>query len=192
MQRRNVLAMTGTVLAAGLAGCSSETDSGNGGNGGNGSNEDSSSTPTHEVGEPFTVGDGGQTVEYTVNSVNAYSELGGQFTSEQASGVYAVVEIEMTNQTDETVDISSNHLKLVNSENQQFDAAVGAGVYADSDSRVQSESIAFEQLNPGLSTSGAVIFDVNPGSTYDLLVKPLGLFSSASSHRVALGEIGAE
>jgi len=183
--------MSGAVLTAGLAGCSEETSSGNGGGNGNG-NGNSDSTPTHEIGESFTVGDGDQTVEYIVNSVNAYSEIGGQFTSEQASGVYAVVEMEMTNQSNETIDVSSSHLKLVNAQDQQFDASTGASIYAESDSRIQAEPISFEQLNPGLSTSGVVVFDVNPGATYDLLVNPVGIFSSANSHRVTLGEITSE
>lgn len=185
MNRRTVLSGTVASITAVLAGCSGDT----GGDGGGG-NGDSTPAP-HEIGDTFTVGNGDQTVEYVVNSVDAYTELGGEFSSEEASGVFAVAQLEMTNQTDETVDISSNHLKMVNGDGQQFDADAGAGVYVDSDPRIDAESISFEQLNPGLSVSGAVVFDVNPGASYQLLVEPIGYFSNASSQRVNIGTINS-
>lgn len=211
MDRRTFILSAGAVFAASVAGCTEE-DAGDGtssggsdGGGDSGSSDgegDSSgsggeSTPAetepsvHEIGDTFTVGNGDKTVEYTVSSVNAYSSLGGEFTSEDASGVFAVVVLDMTNQTDETISVSSNHLKLVDDQGREFDADAGASIYAESDSRVRAEGFAFEQLNPGLTTSGAVVFDVSPGSSYELLVEPVGLFSTADSKRVALGEITA-
>lgn len=199
MKRRKVLATLGAVgSTVALAGCSGETednpDNGGGGgensdgNSGDGSGE-SDSTPTHEIGEAFTVGSGDSTVEYTVSSASSYSEIGGEFSSEEANGVFLVVQLEMTNQTGETIDVSSNHLKAVDAEDNQFDADAGASVYVESDPRIDAEGISFEQLNPGLTTSGAVVFDVAPGNSYRLLVEPVGLFSSAESHFVELGTI---
>jgi len=186
MQRRTVLSGTAASITAILAGCSGDTSSGDGNSdGGNGG-----STPEpHEIGDTFTVGNGDQTVEYVVESATAYNEIGGQYSSEEASGVFAVLVLKMTNQTDETVDVSSNHLKMVNEEEQQFDADAGAGVYVDSDPRIDADSISFEQLNPGLSVSGAVVFDLKPGATYQLLVEPIGFFSDASSQRVNIGTL---
>lgn len=211
MDRRTFILSAGAVFATSIAGCTEEdvgdgTSSGgsdgggdSGSSGGEGDNDGSDGEDTsaetdqsvYEIGDAFTVGNGDETVEYTVSSVNAYSSLGGEFTSEDASGVFVVVILDMTNQTDETINVSSNHLKLVDDQGREFDADAGASVYAESDPRVEAEGFAFEQLNPGLTTSGAVIFDVSPGTSYELLVEPVGIFSTADSKRVALGEITA-
>lgn len=211
MDRRTFILSAGVVFATSVAGCT-EDDVGDGTNSGGGDGGDGGdSTPSdgeddsdgsggentsaeteqsvYEIGDTFTVGNDDETVEYTVSSANAYSSLGGEFTSEDASGVFVVVVIDMTNQTDETINASSNHLKLVDDQGREFDADAGASVYAESDSRVEAEGFAFEQLNPGLTTSGAVIFDVSPGTSYELLVEPVGIFSTADSKQVALGEI---
>lgn len=195
VKRRKVLATLGSVgTTVALAGCSGDTED-NPDNSGSGDNTDSEggsggdSRPTHEVGDTFTVGSGESTVEYTVNSVSSHTELGGEFTSEEPNGIFLVVQLEMTNQTDETIDVSSNHLKAIDSDENQFDADAGASVYVESDPEIEAEGISFEQLNPGLSTSGAVVFDVAPGDSYRLLVEPVGLFSSAEANLVELGTI---
>jgi hypothetical protein len=204
VNRRKFLASTGAAVAVGVAGCSEEEGSADGGSGGDNSGDgggsgdggdDSTPTateqPVYGIGEAFTVGSGDKTVEYTVNSVDAYNTIGSDMIGEDASGVFVVVVLEMTNQSDETIDVSSNHLKLVDDQDREFDANAGAGAYVESDDRITAEGFAFEQLNPGLSTSGAVIYDVSPGTTYELLVEPVGIFSTANSKRVDLGEITA-
>jgi hypothetical protein len=146
-------------------------------------------TPTHQIGENFTVGNGDQTVEYIINSVESYEIIGNQFIEEEANGIFLVAELEMTNQTDQTIDIGTNHLKMVDSSGNQFDSSDDAMTAIDQDDRIESESIIFEQLNPGLSTQGAVGYDVAPGESYALLIEPLGVFSNAESHLVEVGSI---
>lgn len=196
--RRKFLVSVGTVGTIAIAGCSGDTESESTSASSNeeesidSSEEEQSesdSVPTHEIGDSFTVGDGDQTVEYIVNSASTANAIGGEYTQQEANGIYLIVELEMTNQTGETIDVSSNHLKAVDSEGNQFDADTGAGIYLSQDSRFDTEGISFEQLNPGLSVDGAVIFDVAPGAGYGLLVEPVGFFSSANPHLVTLGNI---
>ncbi|WP_082356910.1 DUF4352 domain-containing protein [Halorubrum tropicale] len=206
MNRRKYLAISGGMVA--LAGCSGETEespsssggesdsdsqdgsdssSGDGSDGGSESGDGEDSIPTHEIGDTFMVGGDENAVEYTVSSASTADAIGGEYSREEANGVFLIVQLEMVNQTSETINISSNHLKAVDSDGNQFDADAGASVYLESDGRFDVSGISFEQLNPGLSTSGAVIFDVATGSSYSLLVEPVGLFSSADSHLVELG-----
>jgi hypothetical protein len=198
MNRRKYLAISSGMVA--LAGCSGETEenpsssggesdssSGDGSDGGSKSGDGEDSIPTHEIGDTFMVGGDEDAVEYTVSSASTADAIGGEYSSEEANGVFLIVQLEMVNQTSETINISSNHLKAVDSDGNQFDADAGASVYLESDDRFDVSGISFEQLNPSLSTSGAVIFDVATGSSYGLLVEPVGLFSSADSHLVELG-----
>jgi len=78
---------------------------------------------------------------------------------------------------------------MVDSNGNQFDTSDDATTTIDQDDRIESESIIFEQLNPGLSTEGAVGFDVAPGESYALMIEPLGFFSNADTHLVEVGSV---
>lgn len=199
MYRRTYIKMTGAAIGSvALAGCSGGDgtgDSGGGdGNGGGSSDDTPTPTPTPEseyveedFESPFVVGSGEQSIEYRVTDAILADEIGGQYSSEEANGIFVIVVLEMTNVGDESIDITSNHLKAMNEDGQTFDADAGTTVYLETDDRFSAEGIAFEQLNPGLATEGAVIFDVVPGDYYYLLIEPAGLFSAASPHIVPLG-----
>jgi len=158
-------------------------DSGDGGGGASVPTPTSTPTPsslTHSIGEAFTVGSGGQSIEYTVSSAEESDAIGsGQF-AEEADGVFIVVEMEMTNVADESVDISSNMYQLVDSESREYDT--------DSEAMARAEdSILFEQLDPGVTKRGVVIYDVPTDQTgRQLRVKPAGAFSGADEHFVEL------
>lgn len=200
MDRRTFLATAGATSVIALAGCSDD-----GSSAASGPTQTDSATPTpqptptqtatsttevYEIGEAFNVGSGGKTVMYKVDNVQTFENLGGEY-GEDASGVFVVVSLTMVNQTGKTVDISSTHLQLADQKKRTYDADGGASAYLASDDRVEVEGISYDQLNPGLSTQGAVAFDVNPGLYYFLLVRPLGVFSNADPQLVDLGTLSS-
>ncbi|SFR61660.1 protein of unknown function [Halogeometricum limi] len=138
--------------------------------------------PMHDVGESFTVGDGEMSIEYTVTDVTTADNVGGEY-GEDADGEFVIVTMSMENVGDESLDITSRPFTVVDSEGREFEVDTNAMVYAE-------DSIVFEQLNPGLSKEGVVIFDVNPDGEYTMHIAPAGMFSTATTHRVAIsGEI---
>lgn len=162
------------------------------GGGGDGGGSDATPTPTvstqtHEIGETFTVGSGNQAVEYEVIEYQTLGVLEGPVSTTEPDGVFLVVTVSMTNVGDETFDITDRHLKVVDDQDRSFDADFQASVTASDDPRVEPDGISFEQLNPGLEITRAVVFDVNPGATYSLRIEPVGVFSTADPHRVPLG-----
>jgi hypothetical protein len=199
MLRRGLIRLSGAVIGSmAIAGCSSE----NGTEDNAGRDESSTNTPTststatptpessyvqEEFDSPFVVGSGEKSIEYRVTQAALTREIGGQYSSEEANGIFIVITMEMTNIGDETVDITSRHLKAMNEDGQTFDADTGLSFYLSSDDRFDVEGISFEQLNPGLTTDGAVVFDVVPGDYYFLSVEPAGIFSAARPHIVPLG-----
>lgn len=201
MQRR------GFVVAAGalLAGCTGESETGSddsgGSSGGGDANQQESTSeatdtpeptptatstpsgpPTHEIGESFTVGDGERAVRYTVREMAATDEVGGEVLSETADGTFLVVRLSMENVGDESFNVSSNLFQAVNSEGQTFD------VDTDALTVLGESALVFEQVNPGLSTEGRIVFDV-PAGEYELEVAPAGFASTATPHRVELGSV---
>lgn len=156
-----------------------------------GGNDGSTETQTqqsldHEIGESFTVGGDAQSIEYRVTDA-FYQESIGASRTEKADGLFLVVVLEMENVGDNSFDITDRHLRAVDEQDRVFEADFGASAYANNDPRIDAEGIGYEQLNPGLTTTRAVIFDVNPGSEYQLKIKPTGVFSSADAHYVTVG-----
>jgi len=192
VNRRNFVASLGAVGTVAIAGCSGDSNSessdssGDGGNTNEGGGEEEQ-TLTHQIGDTFSVGEGQQVIEYTVNSAETYEMIGGEFSQEEPDGIFLVVEMEMTNQSDESFSISTGAYSALDSNGNSFDPDSGAGIYLDQDSRIESEAISFDQLNPGLSTSGALVFDVPPGEEMRLQVEPTGFLDSGDTHEVELG-----
>lgn len=143
---------------------------------------------THEIGEPFTVGSGDQSIEYRV--VDAFFQE--TVDSEEAEGIYFVVVLDMENVGQESFDISDRHLRAVDDQDREFEADFGASAYAEYDSRIDAEGITNEQLNPGLTITRSVIFDVNPGAEYQLKIEPAGVFSGADAHYIPVGSAESE
>lgn len=198
MDRRNFLASTSIIGVSALAGCSGDSgtdeNNGGGGDGGDGSDDgasnDEQQTVTHEIGESFTVGDGGQSIQYTVNDYSTIEDYigSGPDLGSTPDGIFLVINLDMENTGDESLDITTNFLKVVDQEDRTFDADTEAGIYAGQDPRISADPISFDQLQPGLSVTRSVVFDVSSG-TYRFAAQPAGIFSSADTHYVPLGEI---
>lgn len=207
MKRRQFIVSSSVAGVTALAGCSGDTDTtggesdeGGGQSEGSSSDESDSSqdessteeqqTLTHELGKSFTVGDGAQSIQYTVNDYSTIEDYIGPDPDlgSTPDGIFLVVNLDMENVGDETIDISTNFLKLVDQEDRTFDADTEAGIYADQDQRISADPITFDQLQPGLSVTRAVIFDV-PSGTYRFAAEPAGIFSNADTHYVPLGDV---
>jgi len=197
MERRSFLAVAGSVGLTSLAGCSGEGDDGGSdgsGGGGGGSGGESTPTPeqtlTHDIGDSFVVGEGAQSIEYTVNgyeTIEDYIGPGPEIGS-SPDGIFAVVNLDLENVGDESLDLTSRNLQLIDDQDRMFEADTEASVYAGQDSRIEADAITFDQLQPGLSVTRSVIYDV-PSGTYRLAVEPAGVFSNADTHYVPLGDV---
>jgi len=142
------------------------------------------------MGEAFTVGEGAHSIRYTVEDFAAIEDYIGQSADFGATpdGIFAVVTLTLENVGDESIDITTQHLKLADQEDRTFEADTEASIYAEQDDRIEAEPISFDQLQPGLSVTRSVVYDV-PSGTYRLAVEPAGIFSGADTHYVPLGEI---
>lgn len=203
MDRRQFVVSSGVIGVTALAGCSGDGSGTEGGSDDGGESESSGSdgsesestgeeqqSVTHEIGESFTVGDGAQSIQYTVNDYSTIEDYigSGPDLGSTPDGIFLVVNLDMENVGDESIDITTNFLKLVDQEDRTFDADTEAGIYAGQDSRISAEPISFDQLQPGLSVTRSVVFDI-PSGTYRFAAEPAGVFSSADTHYVPLGEV---
>lgn len=138
------------------------------------------SAPTHGMNESFVVGSGAKQVRYTVTDVRTQGAVGGLYGSEEAAGEFVIVRIQIENVGDESFQLSSNVFHLVDEQERTYDTDPDAMVYLDN-------SMSYEQVNPGLTIEGVVVFDVPPDQQERWLrVDPAGIFSGAESHYVVL------
>ncbi|MFJ7738863.1 DUF4352 domain-containing protein [Lysinibacillus sp. NPDC097287] len=102
------------------------------------------------IGEVINVGD----VEFTVNGTSTAKNVGGQFGS-NATGTYLLVDVTVKNVGNESITTDASFFKLKAGE-KTYDADSGASISADSELK-----FFLQQVNPDLSNTGTVVFDVS-------------------------------
>ena len=107
-------------------------------------------TQIYSIGETVDVGD----VTYVVNSVDSATNVGGEY-GQNSKGTYLLVNVTVTNNGDESLTVDNSLFKLLN-DGKEYDSDSTAGIYANDDS-----SFFLESVNPELSLTGNVVFDVS-------------------------------
>lgn len=96
-------------------------------------------------------------VKITVVSSESKAEIGdNQFSKAKAQGVFKVLELTVANNQKDAITIDSNSFKLIDDQNREFSAS--------SDSIMAfggvDKTFFLRKLNPGLTASGLLAFDV--------------------------------
>lgn len=115
------------------------------------------------IGQTAAVGD----VSYMVNGVETASSLGSEYFGETAQGTFLLVNVTVTNNGNEALDVSDSFFALVNGE-KTYDSNTMAAVHANEN----GESFFVKSINPDLSLTSYVVFDV-PESVIESTEKQL-------------------
>ncbi|MGH3090296.1 MAG: DUF4352 domain-containing protein [Rubrobacteraceae bacterium] len=152
---------------------------GGGGQGGGGdSGSGGQGQPTAGIGEPLTVGD----AEWLVSNAVQTDQLQSQFGGPAAQGNFIVVDFTFTNNTGEAVTLDPVTMTLVDGQDRQFDADTDTFEYIP-----EGRDLFLEQVNPGVTQEGQVIFTVAPDAAdFQLEVGGAG-FLSTETGRINLG-----
>lgn len=129
--------------------------------------EDPVEEPKNEVvevgiGVPASIAD----VSFTVNSVEETNEIksGNQFIdSAKTEGKFVIVDVTIKNDKKEAITINSSYFKLINVDGVEYDPNTDGAVMM---AMMEEEDFFLQQVNPGLSKTGKVVFEV--GSDLDL------------------------
>lgn len=96
--------------------------------------------------------------EFVVNGVECGStSVGDEYFGKQAQGQFCMLDVTVTNIGDEAQYFSGENVVLYNAEGQQYSADTEASIYLDSSS-------VFEEINPGNTLTGTVVFDIPAGA----------------------------
>ncbi|WP_157544426.1 DUF4352 domain-containing protein [Jonesia quinghaiensis] len=121
----------------------------------NNSGESSTQESVPGIGENVTAGD----MSYTVTAIDTTDTVGPSFLSSTAKGTFVLVTVEVTNNSNESSMVDSSFFTLRNGE-KSYQADSSASMYANTDEDGDSSSFFIENLNPDLTMTGIVVFDV--------------------------------
>lgn len=102
------------------------------------------------IGEVVKVGK----VEFTVNSTSTAKNVGGEY-GQNAQGTYLLVNVTVKNSGNESITTDTSFFQLKAGE-KTYDADSTASIYAN-----EATDFFLEQINPDLSATGVVVFDVS-------------------------------
>jgi len=108
----------------------------------------------HDIGKTFTVGE----FAYTVNSVSSSQHLGEGPFSMTTEDEFIIVNVTVRNNDTEERMVDTLLFTLIDSQGIEYDPEAGAVLYLDS-----AGSFFYEDVNPGVSRTGDVVFEVREG-----------------------------
>ncbi len=164
------------VLAVTFGGGSDDTASSP--SGGSGSGQQSAKKPAaSKVGDTVKVGD----VTWQVSNARQANQLTSQL-GDSKQGNFVVVDFNLTNDGNEALTLSSESLALFDAKGRKFQTDTDTLGYVD-----PNKDIFLNQVNPGVTQQGEVIFTVAPDAkNFELELGDAAVFSDKKA-RVALG-----
>lgn len=149
-----VVLIIGVVVAVGIGG--------GGETAGSGSGEEAANQPgatkanAVAIGEPVKAGK----VEWTVVTAREAKSLKSAFGGGKTDGNFVIVDFNFTNGNKEAVTLDSESFRLIDSEGREFEVDTDTFEYVEPD-----KDIFLDQVNPGVSKEGEVIFTVAPDAS---------------------------
>lgn len=111
-------------------------------------------------------------VKIAVGSVETLESVGTEHINEKAQGIFKVVELTLTNNQKDAITLSSNSFKLEDNQGREFSPNSAAQIKLNVANGGDSKFL-LEKLNPGLSQTGKIVFDV-PKDVQGLVLKARG------------------
>lgn len=129
--------------------------------------EQTTQAPAAEQMKAYVIGDRvvSGDIAYTVTKCETSPTLSNEYSSTSSDGIFVILDMDLENIGKETITMTSNYVKLVDDQGRVFESDSDSWMYIDSDS-----NILLKQLQPGLKTSGRIIFDVPIGGAYGAMV----------------------
>lgn len=144
---------------------------------------------THALEEQFTVGEDDNAVTYRILDFYRADDLGNAASKVTADGTFLIVVLEITNPQDSQIVLPREDFRARSSRTwHQYHRNATEQIAFDD--RIDEQSLANTGIRSGRSVTGAVAFDVDPDSSYELWITPAG-GPDTPEHFVPVGEIPA-
>ena len=162
------LLLAASVLIAVFASIGGGSDPATGNSGGSADAEQPATEATG-IGQPVRDGK----FEFTVSGVDCTrNELGTDPISTTAQGVFCIVSLNVTNVGDEAQYFDASSQKALDGQGREYSADSGSAIYLD------NPNSFLEQLNPGSTVDGQLVYDVPAGTQLTQIELHDSMFSS--------------
>jgi hypothetical protein len=160
------------IIAAGSGKNSGSTTNSNSSSG---SNNNTPSVQTAKVGATVNDGD----LAFTVQSVDTAQTIGNSFTQKTAQGQYVILTVKIQNNGKDTKTINASDFNVVDSQGRKYDYSNdGQMAMEETDG---TTSFFLQQIQPSLSVTGKLVFDVPATATGLKLMAQGDIFSNPVS-----------
>jgi hypothetical protein len=120
-----------------------------------------STTPDKEVAVELSNEGVSSDVNIIVNGFETKDKVGdNEFSTAIAQGIFQVVEVTLTNNQKDAITIDSNSFTLLDDQQREFTYSSEAQMALMSSLGDKQDSFFLQKLNPGLSSTGYIVFDV--------------------------------
>lgn len=100
-------------------------------------------------------------VTIVVNGMKTSDTIGdNQFATEEAQGVFKIIEVTLTNGQKDAITVDANSYTLIDDQEREFSYSSEAQIALMSSVDDKKEPFFLQKLNPGLSITGYIVFDV--------------------------------
>lgn len=115
---------------------------------------------------------------FTVTNVSKAKTLGSQYTKKDAQGMFYIVTVKIENTGKKTVTFDSSMAKVVDNEDREFERSIdGQTAKGMSEGKVD---LFLQQIQPSLSLTGDLVFDLPANISQPQLLVKGGLFSKGA------------
>lgn len=114
---------------------------------------------TYAIGDPIQAGDFKWKITKFSMATEIGEEIAGAFFGEKADGVFIILDVEVENTGKSAEYLMDSYLKLVDDQSREFSPNSAAAIYL----KPQGSALMFEQINPGITKKGKIVFDVPTG-----------------------------
>ena len=128
----------------------------------------------YQLGDVIQAGD----FKWKITEVSTTSEIGqdiaGSFFGEKADGIFVIIDVEIENTANSAEYLTDSYIKLVDNQGREFSPNTLAAIYL----KPEGSALAFEQINPGITKKGKIVYDVPEGINNFNVKITSSLFSS--------------
>lgn len=118
--------------------------------------------------------------EFVVQGVEAgKAEIGGEYLSTKAQGQFVLVTVQVTNIGDKPGTFFGSNAKAVDSQGRGVSASTEAAIY------LEDSNSLYEEINPGNSVTGTIVFDVPTGTSLDSIQLHDSMFSDGATVKLS-------
>lgn len=125
---------------------------------------------TYSLGDKFVL----ENFAYTFTNLEKTSFVGNEYFGDEANGEFLIFDVSVENVGNEA-DYINNEIYLIDNQGREFEQDDDAWIYLD-------DNLIFEELNPGLTKKGQIIFDVPENSNYKIGIKKSAWSSDFSAY----------